>query len=87
MPGSSQRLSGSHRLPVLQKGSKLMKRGAIRTEVLSLPPVAAAALSAVRPDNTQDDADTLVFPPTKGARLYITLDFDGFAPPPGCRRS
>jgi integrase len=57
------------------KGSKLMKRGAIRTEVLSLPPLAAAAVSAIQPDNTQDDADTLVFPPTKGERLYITLDW------------
>jgi integrase len=38
------------------KGVKLAKRGGIRTETLSLPPLAAAALSAIRPGEAKDDA-------------------------------
>jgi integrase len=54
------------------KGSKLMKRAGIRTETLPLPPPAAAALGAIMPE-TGDAPDALVFPPTKGQRLYITF--------------
>jgi integrase len=58
------------------KGGRLMKKqGGIRTEVLSIPPLAAAALSAVRGAAGGGSPDALVFPPAKGQRLHITLDW------------
>jgi integrase len=55
------------------KGAKLAKRGGVRTETLSLPPLAVAALSAIQPADFAD-AD-LVFPPAQGKRLYIGADW------------
>jgi integrase len=56
------------------KGGRLMKKGGIRTETLSLPPLAAAALSAIMPVG-EGSPDALVFPPTNGECIYVTLDW------------
>jgi integrase len=55
------------------KGAKLAKKSGIRTEVLSLPPLAAAVLSAIMPEAAEDNA--LVFPPTRGERIYVNADW------------
>jgi integrase len=60
------------------KGGKLMQKGGgVRTEVLSLPPLAAAALSALRGSAGagSTDPDALVFPPTNGERIFVTFDW------------
>jgi integrase len=56
------------------KGAKLAKRGGVRTETLSLHPLATAALSAIMPEGGAG-TDALVFPPASGAYLYITRDW------------
>jgi integrase len=56
------------------KGSKLARRGGVRTETLSLPPLAAAALSAIMPAGG-GSPDALVFPPTQGTRIYVNFDW------------
>jgi integrase len=57
------------------KGSKLMKKGGVKTEVLSLPPLVAAALSAIMLVGGDAAADTLVFPPIQGERIYVGADW------------
>jgi integrase len=55
------------------KGSKLMKRGGIRSETMSLPPLAAAALAAIKPDNAQPE--DRVFPHKSGNRIAVNQDW------------
>jgi integrase len=50
------------------KGGKLAKRG-VKTEVMSLPPLAVAALAAIQPTDARPE--DRVFPPTKGERLFV----------------
>jgi integrase len=57
-------------LPI-SKGIRLARQGR-RTETVSLPLAAAAALAAIRPQNT--DSDALVFNPQRGARLAVNHD-------------
>jgi integrase len=54
------------------KGAKLA-RGGLRTETVSLPPFAAAALAAIRSEDAQDDEQ--VFIPRRGNRLEINRDW------------
>jgi integrase len=54
------------------KGSKLARRG-VRTETMSLPPIAAAALAAIWPDF--DSPDDRIFPTTRGQRISIHRDW------------
>jgi integrase len=56
------------------KGGRLMKKSGIRTETLSLPPLAAAALVAMRPVGGGSPG-ALVFPPTWGQRIDVTVDW------------
>jgi integrase len=57
---------------VSSKGSKLARNGP-KTETVSLPAYAAAAMAAVRPDDAGDDE--LVFIPRRGERLAINRDW------------
>ena len=50
------------------KGARLARSG-IKTELVSLPPIAAAALAAIRPDEA--GADEQVFVPVRGAVIEI----------------
>jgi integrase len=54
------------------KGAKLA-RGGPTTETVSVPPIAVAALAAIRPDDAAD-AD-MVFPPSFGALISCDRDF------------
>jgi integrase len=54
------------------KGAKLAKRGP-KTESVSLPPFAAAALDAIRPNDAADDEQ--VFVPQHGTRMEINRDW------------
>jgi integrase len=55
------------------KGAKLSRRGAA-TETVSLPPIAAAALAAIRPDDASpDDA---VFVPMRGELMAVNHDWN-----------
>jgi integrase len=55
----------------ISKGARLAKRG-VKTEALSLPPLAAAALAEIRPAEAADD--DCVFPPRYRARV---IDVNG----------
>jgi integrase len=55
------------------KGSKLAKRGGLRSEAMSLPPLAVAALTAITPEHALPG--DLVFPPTQGKRICLTWDW------------
>jgi integrase len=73
------------------KGAKLMKRAGIRTEVLSLPPLAAAALDTLRLTGIAETAElskkggnldnvhlsdaALVFPAAHGGRISVNADW------------
>jgi integrase len=52
------------------KGGKLAKRAGVRTESMSMPPLAVAALAALKPEHARPEE--LVFPPTRGERLCLT---------------
>jgi integrase len=54
------------------KGAKLARRG-LRSETISLPPLAAAALVGLAPAEPLPDA--LVFPPEQGERIYVNADW------------
>jgi integrase len=63
----------ARRLTIISsKGSKLARSGP-KTEFVSLPPFAAAALAAIRPDDVGDDE--LVFVPHRGERFEINRDW------------
>ncbi len=55
------------------KGSKLARNGG-RTETVSLPPIAAAALAAVRPEAAADG--NAVFVPQRGKLIAVNLDWN-----------
>jgi integrase len=54
------------------KGARLA-RGGVKTETVSLPPFAAAALAGIRPEGAADDEQ--VFVPRRGSRLEINRDW------------
>lgn len=54
------------------KGAKLA-RGGVKTETISLPPFAAAALAAIRPDDAEPNEP--VFVPRRGAKVEINRDW------------
>ena len=54
------------------KGAKLARRGAL-TETVSLPPIAAAALAAIRPDEAADGDQ--VFVPGRGNVMAVNHDW------------
>jgi integrase len=54
------------------KGGKLAKQG-LKSETMSLPPPAVAALAAIMPDDARPS--DLVFPPTRGRRISVTWDW------------
>jgi integrase len=62
---------GQRRITITNsKGAKLSRGGGPRTEVVSLPPFAAAAIAAIRRDDAEDDEQ--VFAPQPGASaLYV----------------
>ena len=54
------------------KGTKLARSG-IRTEMVSLPPIAAAALAEIRPDDARPDEQ--VFVPRRGTAIEINREW------------
>jgi integrase len=54
------------------KGARLA-RGGIKTELISLPPIAAAALAAIRPEDARPDEQ--VFVPVRGAVIAVQRDW------------
>jgi integrase len=57
---------------ITSKGSKLARSGP-KTETVSLPPIAAAALAAIRPPDAAGDEQ--VFPPRRGQLYEINRDW------------
>lgn len=54
------------------KGAKLA-RGGMKTEIVALPPFAAAALAAIRPEDAQDDEQAFV--PRRGKAFEVNRDW------------
>jgi integrase len=56
------------------KGVKLQRKGRT-TETVSLPPLAAAALAAIRLSDPEPEPDALVFEPYRGERYSVNRDW------------
>ena len=55
------------------KGLKLARKSGPKSETVSLPPIAAAAIAEILPP--EGDPNSLVFPPLRGERLSVHRDW------------